>query len=81
VAAAIHQKLQDSIQELRKEISEQGSTSIRDAEILGILVFLQRVGLHQINGRPKGRAFIDYMRGHFPQKQTGPASEPSLIQV
>jgi hypothetical protein len=81
VAAAIHQKLQDSIQELRKEMSEKGSTSIRDAEILGVLVFLERVGLHQNNGRPKGRAFIDYMRAHFPQKQSGPATEPSLIQV
>jgi hypothetical protein len=81
VAAGIHQKLQDSIQELRKEMSEKGSTSLRDAEILGVLVFLERVGLHQNNGRPKGRAFIDYMRGHFPQKQAGPPSEPSLIQV
>jgi hypothetical protein len=81
VAAAIHQKLQDSIQELRKEMSEKGSTSIRDAEILGVLVFLERVGLHQNNGRPKGRALIDYMRTHFPQKQSGSATEPSLIQV
>jgi len=81
LAAAIHQKIQDAVQELRKELSEKGSTPIRDSEILGVLVFLERVGLHQRNGRPRGRAFIDYLRGYFPQKQAGPADAPSLIQV
>jgi hypothetical protein len=81
VAAAIHQKLQDAIQELRKELAEKGSTAIRDAEILGVLVFLERVGLAENNGRPKGRVFIDYLRAHFPQKEESPAVGPSLIQV
>jgi hypothetical protein len=81
LAAAIHQKIQEAVQELRKELSEKGSTPIRDSEILGILVFLERVGLHQRNGRPRGRAFIDYLRGYFPQKQADPAVAPALIQV
>ena len=81
VAAAIHQKVQDSIQELRKELSEKGSTAIRDAEILGVLVFLERISLLQNSGRPKGRSFIDYMRANFPQKQESSATAPSLIQV
>jgi hypothetical protein len=81
VAAAIHQKIQDAVVYLRKELSEKGSTAIRDAEILGVLVFLERVGLHQNNGRPKGRSFIDYLRANFPQQQESPASAPSLIQA
>jgi hypothetical protein len=81
VAAAIHRKIQDAVQELRKELSEKGATSIRDAEILGVLVFLERVGLHQTNGRPRGRTFIDYLRGNFPQNRESPANAPSLIQV
>jgi hypothetical protein len=81
VAAAIHQKIQDSVVFLRKELSEKGSTAIRDAEILGVLVFLERVGLHQNNGRSKGRSFIDYLRAHFPQQQESPANAPSLIQA
>jgi hypothetical protein len=81
VAAAIHQNLQDAIQELRKELSEKGSTAIRDAEILGVLVFLERVGLYHNNLRRKGRSFIDYLRGNFPQKEERPSNAPSLIQV
>lgn len=81
VAAEIHQKIQDAVQQLRKEIAEKSATPIRDAEILGVLAFLERIGLHQRNGRPRGRAFIDYLRSYFPQKQSSLASTPSLIQV
>jgi hypothetical protein len=81
VAAAIHQKMQEGVEFLRKELREKGSTAIRDAEILGVLVFLERLGLYHNNLRPKGRVFIDYLRGHFPQKEESPAIGPSLIQV
>ena len=81
VAAGIHQKIQDAVQQLRQELGEKGATPIRDAELLGVLVFLERIGLHQRNGRPKGRAFIDYLRGYFPQKETSVAGAPSLIQA
>ena len=81
LAAAIHQKIQEAIGQLRKDLSEKGSTSIRDVEILGMLVFLDRVAVHQDNGRPRGRAFIDYLRAVFPMKSSGPESETSLIQV
>ncbi len=81
LAAAIHQKIQDAVAELRKELSEKGSPAIRDAEIMGVLVFLERVGLHQRNGRPRGRAFIDYLRTYFPQKKAGLENAPSLIQA
>jgi hypothetical protein len=81
VAAGIHQKIQDAVQQLRKELAEKGSQSLRDAEILGMLVFLQRVELQQNNGRPKGRAFIAYLRGYFPQEKPSPANAPALIQV
>ncbi|MDQ6707047.1 MAG: hypothetical protein M3Z85_13860 [Acidobacteriota bacterium] len=49
---------------------------IRDAAILGILVFLQRIELNQNNGRKKGRAFIDLLRKFFPEAA---AAAPSLL--
>ncbi len=81
IAAAIHQKLQDAIDQLRKQLSEKNATPVRDADILGLLAFLQRVELHQNNGRPRGRAFVDYLRAFFPQDAERSASTPSLIQV
>lgn len=80
VAAAIHQSVQQSVDKLRKELSEKGAGAVRDVEILAVLVFLQRMALNRDNGRPRGRAFIDYLRAYFPHEQQS-AAAPSLIQV
>jgi hypothetical protein len=81
IAAEIHQRLQAAIEALRKELAEKNATPIRDAEILGTLVFLERVELNQNNGRPRGRAFLDYLRTYFPQPETRTAPTTPLIQV
>jgi hypothetical protein len=81
IAAGIHQKMQESVEGLGKELAEKNATPLRDAEILGTLVFLERVELHENNGRPRGRAFIDYLRAYFPQPEQGLAPASPLIQV
>ena len=81
IAAGIHTKMQESVEALRKELAGKGATQLRDAEILGMFVFLQRIELHQNNGRVRGRAFIDYLRSYFPHDRERPADAPSLIQV
>jgi len=81
IAAGIHQRVQEAIEGLRKELADKSSPPIRDAEILGTLVFLERIELNQNNGRPRSRAFLDYLRAYFPS--ANPAVEPAspLIQV
>jgi hypothetical protein len=83
VALNIQTRLQEAIEALRKKLSEQGSTGIRDKEILGILIFAQRLELTHNNGRRRGRAFIDFLRSNFPgvQPSAGADPAPSLIQV
>ena len=73
--------MQEAIEGLRKELAEKNAMPLRDAEILGTLVFLERVELHENNGRPRGRAFIDYLRAYFPQSEPGLAPSTPLIQV
>jgi hypothetical protein len=81
IAAGIHQRMQEAVESLRKELAEQNATPLRDAEVLGTLVFLERVELHENNERPRGRAFIDYLRAYFPQPEQGLAPSTPLIQV
>jgi hypothetical protein len=81
IAAGIHRGMQEAVEGLRKELAEKNSTPIRDAEILGTLVFLERLELHENNGRPRGRAFIDYLRAFFPQTEQSLAPASPLIQV
>ena len=81
IAGGIHRRIQEAVDELRKELAEKNAMPLRDAEILGTLVFLQRVELHESNGRPRGRAFIDYLRASFPQTEQNLAPSTPLIQV
>ena len=58
VAAAIFRHVQQRLSELRRKESEGGVVRTRDADILGGVVFLQRLELSRSNDRPKGRAFM-----------------------
>jgi hypothetical protein len=73
-AAQVQDALKDSIQELSKAAAEaSGMHSLRDADILGVLVFLERVELQHASGRRRGRAFYDFLCRHFP------ANEPNRV--
>ena len=79
LAAAVYERVQASVEEYRKRVQESsGMQTVRDADVLGILAFLQRMEIQQNNGRRYGRAFVDFLRAHFPDKPQ-PAAEPSLI--
>jgi hypothetical protein len=66
-AAAIQDVLKQAIEDLRKKVVEQsGMHTMRDADLLGVLVFLQRLDLQHNNGRRRGRAFFDFLRSYFP---------------
>jgi hypothetical protein len=81
IAAGIHERMQEAVESLRKQLAEKNATPLRNAEILGTLVFLERVELNQNNGRPRSRAFLDYLRAYFPQSQESVAPASTLIQV
>jgi len=69
MAAHVYGRIQESVEDLRRRLQEStGMSSIRDTDVLGILVFLHRMELQHNNGRQKGRAFIDFLRQYFPQK-------------
>jgi hypothetical protein len=85
LAANLHQAVQQGVEDLRKEAVEQtGSTTIRDNQVLGVLVFLQRLERHNNNGRRKGRAFLGLLQENFSNEavlSTPPVPEggPSLL--
>ena len=66
-AAAIVEAVQKSVEELHKRIAQEtGMHSLRDSEVLGILVFLQRLALQHNNGRTRGRAFYGFLQTLLP---------------
>jgi hypothetical protein len=67
-AAAIQESLRESIEEFRKRMAEElGMQTLRDADILGTLVFVQRLEIQHNNGRRRGRAFLDFLNSYLPE--------------
>jgi hypothetical protein len=64
VAARLYAAVLERIDDVQRRLEQHGG--VRDKDVLGILVFLQRLEIQHNNGRPKGRAFIDFLRGFFP---------------
>jgi hypothetical protein len=62
------------------EAQRVGLSSTRDGEIRDTLVFLTQLGAMRANGRPKGRAFIDFLKSQFKSEAfSNPAS--SILYV
>jgi hypothetical protein len=64
-------EIQNMIKEFREaELKHTGSARLRDSEVLIALVFLIRMAYSRTSGRPKSRAFIDFLGTQFPEKES-----------
>ena len=67
--------LQQMVKEFREtEQKHLGHTRLRDVDLLRALVFLVRTVQARTSGRPKSRAFIDFLQSQFPERQGAIAS-------
>jgi hypothetical protein len=65
-AATITATVREKLEDLKKrEIEAVGSSSLRDATVLGALAFLQRLEYSRNNGRRRSRAFLDFLKGFY----------------
>ena len=84
-----HQAITAEIEQMVKAFREEeqkhiGITRLRDPEVLKAVVFLLRLGLGRTSGRPKSRAFVDFLFAQFPEKHsaiTAPEDAGSRIIV
>jgi hypothetical protein len=70
-------------QEDEAEQKHIGSSRLRDSDVLRALVFLLRMGLTRTSGRPRSRAFLEFLLQQFPEPQSQIAApdETSRIAV
>jgi hypothetical protein len=72
VVAEVHEVLKGYRETEQKNL---GYSRLRDSDLLGALVFLVRMGHARTSGRPKSRAFVDFVLTQFvPEKQSGLAA-------
>jgi hypothetical protein len=81
VARAVYMQLTQFLSEYRQaEQKQSGFGGVKDSEIFRLLVFLLRVAKYETNGRPRSRAFLDFLRAQFPRAAES-QPEPSRIIV
>ena len=68
-------ELQNMLKEFREAQQKHiGYVQLRDSEILRALVFIVRMTYGRTSGRPKSRAFVDFLLAQFPEKPEGIAA-------
>jgi hypothetical protein len=68
---AVAREVEIMVREFRAaEQQHIGHARLRDSDVLKALVFLLRMGLGRTSGRPKSRAFIDFLFAQFPEKHS-----------
>jgi hypothetical protein len=79
-AAGIQERLKAAVENLRKNLAtETGMNTLRDADVLGVLVFLERLELQHNNGRRRGRAFLGFLREYLPESSVVAENQPAVI--
>jgi hypothetical protein len=68
-------EIENMVKEYREaEQKVTGFSSLRDSEVLKALVFLVRLAHGRTSGRPKSRAFVEFLFSQFPEKETAAAT-------
>lgn len=67
IAAGVQTMLKEFREEEQKHL---GYSRLRDPDALRALVFLLRMGYARTSGRPKSRAFVDFVLSQFPEGQS-----------
>ena len=72
---AVAAEVQNMLKEFREaEQKHVGYVQLRDSEVLRALVFMVRMAHGRTSGRPKSRAFADFLLAQFPEKPGGIAT-------
>ena len=68
---AVAAEVQKMVKEYREaEQKHMGYSRLKESEVLQALVFLLRMAHGRTSGRPKSRAFVDFLFTQFPEKQS-----------
>lgn len=64
-------EVETMVKEYREaEQKHMGYSTLRDSEVLKALVFLVRLAHGRTSGRPKSRAFVEFLFAQFPEKES-----------
>ena len=66
-AAGVFRDVKTFFDEIEKKSQQDASASVKDGDVIRALVFLYRLAVVHNNHRPRGRAFLSFLRQTFPE--------------
>jgi hypothetical protein len=86
ITSAPQQRVVSELQAMANEYREAekkhlGYSTLRDSELLKALVFLLRLGYGHTSGRPKSRAFVDFLFAQFPDQPAMVSPQESASRI
>jgi hypothetical protein len=79
-ARALYGAIGQFFQDFRKsESSRTGFPTLKDSDVFHVLVFLLRLAKQETNGRPRSRAFLDFLRQRMPLPAQPERDAPRII--
>ena len=80
IAARAVERFTRDLKQFREDVEKRSAShTIRDKDILGVLVFWQRMEYQRSNGRRKGRAFIESLYALLPPPPEQRPSESGIV--
>ncbi len=80
LAGGLYAALASCLEEAKKQEAERsGFPSLKDSDVYLLLVFLWRVAKMRSNGRPKSRAFLDFLRAQYPASTEIQKEAPRIV--
>lgn len=77
---AVAEEMKQMLAEFRQvEQHHPGHSPVRDSDILKGIVFLTRMAYGRTSGRPKSKAFVEFLGQRFPEKAAANASSQIIV--
>jgi len=75
-------EIETMVKEYREaEHKHTGHSTLRDSDVLKALVFLVRLANGRTSGRPKSRAFVDFLFAQFPEKESAVVAQEAGSRI
>jgi len=76
IARALYGEIAGYIQKAREDEAQRGvASTLKDSQVMNLLVFLLRLAKAESDGRPLARGFLDFLREKFPPPAGSPAAQ------
>ena len=85
-AVGVFREVKQFFDEIEKKAHQQGTiapgfTALKEGDVIRALVFLFRLATVHSNHRPRGRAFLSFLRQMFPAAASAPVREESRLII